>query len=91
VEYRFTGDGTRNGSVTYTNADGGIEQNTSQLLNPTYTKRFTAPRGTIMSGSVQNGNDTGSVTCELVADGAVFKDATSRGAYAIASCAGTVP
>ena len=36
--------------------------------------------------SVQNKNDSGEVTCRIVADGKVLSENTARGAYAMARC-----
>jgi hypothetical protein len=40
--------------------------------------------------SIQNGTDSGSVTCIVEVDGIQILTNTSQGAYSIADCSGTV-
>lgn len=48
------------------------------------------PSGTFVSISAQNKGDSGAITCRIEAAGRVISQSTSRGAYVIASCDGTV-
>ena len=41
--------------------------------------------------SAQNQGESGSVKCRIEVDGVTLEQATSTGAYVIASCSGTVP
>lgn len=76
-------------SITYTNAQGGIEQ----IANFTgdWDKVFEMKPGTPISLSGQNARDRGDIKCTIFVDGQVFKESSSSGAYVIASCSGLIP
>jgi len=52
------------------------------LQTPAYARQMIGP---------SNNPAGGSVTCRILVDGKVFREATSDGAYVIASCSGSVP
>lgn len=85
VTYRALGDGTFDGDLTYTNAEGGTEQQDAGLR---WEKTYTMRPGAFVYLSVQNKNDRGAVTCEIQVNGKVVKTSRSEGAYKIASCSG---
>jgi MmpS family membrane protein len=85
VKYAVTG--AKRGSITY-NVDGmtSIQQETDAKLPWSKEFDWSADEAIqIAQVSVQNGG-SGQITCTITVDGAVVKTATSKGAYAIASC-----
>lgn len=82
VTYRISGTASA-AMITYT-TPSGQEQDTQKLP---WTKSMRAKAGEFLSINAQIQDDGGgSVTCTIAIDGKVTKRATSRGAYAIASC-----
>jgi hypothetical protein len=90
-------EGTAEGaSITYSTSSG-IAQN-SGVKVPLTAKggsqrgiTLTMDRGDFVSISAQNLGSSGSLTCRITVDGVVVSRVTSSGAYAIASCSGSVP
>ncbi|MGP8243860.1 MAG: hypothetical protein ACLQVN_04995 [Bryobacteraceae bacterium] len=74
-------------SLTYTNASGGMEQQTVTLP---WNKDFGVPRGTMLYLSAQNENERGTVTARIYVNGDVLQEAESSTPYGIASVSGTV-
>lgn len=87
VDYLVKGTASR-ASLTYTNAQGGIEQREVTLP---WEMRLDVRRGGYVAVSAQNQGSSGSVTCVIMTDLKSFKESTSEGAYKIASCNGLVP
>ena len=96
VVYEVTGSAS-SVDITMTDGNGSIEQATGKAV-PLCTAsgecgiRFQAGHGDFLSISAQNsGDDGGTVTCRITADGVLIDTATSSGQYVIASCSGTAP
>ena len=53
--------------------------------------QFCSAAGEFVYISVQNRNDSGSVTCTITIDNIELAEVRSSGAYVIASCDGSVP
>ena len=85
VEYKVSGS-ANSASITYSNAQGGTEQ---QKINLPWSKSFTVTSGSFLYISAQNEGDSGSVTCQILVNGSVYKTSTSSGAYVIADCSGS--
>ncbi len=86
VIYEITGN-AQNVSITLSNEGDQTEQgNYAVPFKKSYTKKL----GQFVYISAQNLGDFGSVTCTIYIDGAVYKTATSNGAYTIAQCNGMV-
>jgi len=79
--------GTR-AALTYTNEQGGIQQENVTLP---WRKVLTVRPGQFVSISAQNQDATGGVSCDIRGDMQPFKHSESRGAYVIASCSGSTP
>jgi hypothetical protein len=97
VAYDVTGTAT-GVSLTYTNGAGQTEQASDKALPLTskdtgepFALLFEMRPGDFAYLSAQNTGDSGSVTCRILIDGKNFREATSDGAYVIASCHGSVP
>ncbi|RIK35109.1 MAG: hypothetical protein DCC58_20875 [Chloroflexi bacterium] len=75
-------------SLTYATDQGGTAQEDVRVSR--WEKNYTMSRGDFAYISVQNGIDSGTVTCEILLDGRPWKKTTSSGAYVIASCSGSV-
>lgn len=86
VDYLVKGT-ARRASLTYTNAQGGIEQ---REVSVPWETRLDVPHGTFVSISAQN-SGSGTITCVIMTDLTQFKTSTSEGEYKIASCSGLVP
>ena len=87
VKYEITGT-TGLVSVTYVNAQGGIEQVKSGLP---FTKTFEMSNGAIANISAQSEEDAyKTVTCKIYVDGNEFRASTSTGNFVIASCTGLI-
>ena len=86
ITYIVTGD-RPSADVEY-NTPNGSEDHENTLLPFRTTYRF--KRGESMSLRVQNRyqNGAGNMMCTILADGAVVKQATASGSYAIATCDG---
>lgn len=88
ITYEVTGTATTV-DITLENASGGTEQYSAVSLP--YTKSFQVDGGYhFVYISAQNNGSTGSVTSTIKVGGAVFKTATSSGAYVIATASGSV-
>lgn len=75
-------------SITYTNAQGGIEQ-IAHYPGP-WDLVFEARPGTIVSVSAQNRLDHGKIICRIYLNGQLWKESESVGGYTIATCSGVV-
>ena len=87
IMYQVRGEGTDRASLTIENETGGTEQ--TDVFLP-WMKRFTAEAGQFVYISAQNDSDGGSISCLITADDEVIESAESDGAFAIASCSGSV-
>lgn len=76
--------------LTYTNSGGDTEQQ-SGVSAPVPDVSVTLPRGGLAYVAAQNMTGTGDITCRILVDGAVVKETTSTGGYAIATCSASVP
>lgn len=88
VRYVVTGPGAV--AITYTNAQGGTEQQSGRIRGDAWNARFTARPGTHVYVSVQNREDHGEVRCQIEIDGRVWRESVSQGGYTIATCSGIV-
>lgn len=88
VAYRITGQGSKRGSITYNNEGGNTEQQPVSI--PWFSEVYTVNPDYLAYISVQNAGKAGNVTCEILVNGEVAESATSRGAYAVATCSGKV-
>ena len=85
VIYRVGGFASK-ASLTYETASG-TEQRTVTLP---WETAFDVKRGQFVYLSAQNETDRGSVTAEIIVDGASWKKATSTSEYGIANVSGSV-
>lgn len=83
------GGSTTAASLTYENEGGNAEQK-AQVGVP-WATTFRVESGAFLYVSAQNKNESGSITCEIKLDGAVIEQASSDGAYTIATCSGSAP
>lgn len=97
VVFYAEGSGTKSGAVTMRSESGGVIQ-LDVALPMTNTQTGTAglesvlfKRGADLYMSLQNSEAAGSVTCRIEVDGKKVDEATSSGAYKIATCQGRVP
>ncbi len=88
VTYRLGGTAETVG-ITYSNVQGGTEQRDAVRTNWTHAMTG-VERGQFVYISAQNNGRSGSVSCQIVVDEVVFRESTSSGAYAIATCSGRV-
>jgi hypothetical protein len=90
VSYEISGVLAGSATVTYRNTSGGTEQKNVSLPRklPDFTV-MTAMPGDFLYVSAQNESASGSVTVKILVNDAVFKQATSSGAYAIATASGS--
>jgi hypothetical protein len=95
VTYKAIGSGTAT-NVTYLTADSsgsGTDQATNVKLPWSKTVKIKDPslfQTTVFSLVVQKGAGTGKVTCEIESGGKVISKHSATGAYAVASCSGSV-
>lgn len=96
VTYTLTGT-ARGADITYTD-DGGSTSQQSSLAVPLVTDhgRFHglqvhARSGDFVQFSAQNATESGTLVCQIHAEGRVLNQAFASGAFTIASCAATVP
>lgn len=89
VTYQLAGT-AKKGDITYSTPSGDEQQNGAKLP---WHKTFIAGQGEFLSVSVQNSATTasgdlagGTVTCKILLDGKLIKQAKSSGQAAIASC-----
>ena len=81
VTYRVAGS-ARTALVTYSNDQGGTEQQTVSLP---WSWPMHVKKGAILQVTAQSQDATGDVTVDIEADGQNRKEARSSGAYAVAS------
>ncbi len=88
VEYRVGGS-ARGAGITMQTAPGTQEQNE---VGVPWSHTLTGARsGQFVYVAAQNQSDVGDVTCEIVVNGAVWKEARSGADYGIATCSGALP
>jgi hypothetical protein len=87
VVYNVYGIGTNRASLTIENETGGTEQKDVTLP---WSETFTAEYGQFVYLSAQNDKDSGTIKCEILVNNQTLQSSTSDGAYAIASCSGSV-
>jgi hypothetical protein len=85
IKYRVSGTTTR-ASLTYENESSNTEQ---IVVSLPWSESFTAEKGQFLYISAQNEKGSGSIKCEILQGGEVIEEATSSGAYVIASCSGS--
>jgi len=90
VSYRVTSTATP-GTVDLTieNSGGGVSQFDDTSTPWTYSFGQVSS-STFVYVSAQNQQDHGSITAQIIADGAVWKTSTSIGAYVIATASGGI-
>lgn len=82
------------GSLTMSTPSGIQQHDVSLPLRSTDGEtgvRLTVGRGEFLSIMIQNQADNGTVTCEIVVDGATVAQNTTSAAYGIASCDYGIP
>lgn len=91
ITYTVTGGGgVAKASLTYENAQGGTEQ--EEVSSLPWSKSFTVRPGSFVYVSAQNtSNVSGTIACEITANGTSFKRSQSSGVATIASCNGSAP
>lgn len=88
VFYAITGDNSI-GSLTFTDADGDIQQYELQI--PVKTETMRMKKWTVASVSAQSTIDKSvTISCNIFVNGKLFKTATSAGKYVITSCSGII-
>ena len=87
MRYRVEGTAPR-ASITLENAQGNTEQ--AEVNVPWESPPFDALLGQFVYISAQNETDRGNIKCSIVQDGVTLERAESSGAYAIATCSGSV-
>ncbi|KGJ71752.1 hypothetical protein GY21_20105 [Cryobacterium roopkundense] len=93
VVYHAGGSAT-GGSITMSTPNGIQQHDVSLPLKSTSGEtgvHFTVGNGEFLSIMIQNQADTGTVTCEIVVDGATVAQNTTSAAYGIASCDYGIP
>lgn len=91
------GEGTKSASVTLRTESGGtIQKDVSLPMGNKDTGEPGVPSDGFKPGdflylSVQNAEDTGSVTCRITAGDKVIDEATSTGSRVVATCQGHMP
>jgi hypothetical protein len=86
VTYRVDGTAT-SVAITYSNSSEGTSQITT---NTPWSYSFEKPTaGQFLYVSAQNQNETGTVHVSITRNGTLFKEATSSGAFVIATATGT--
>jgi len=81
---------TSSASLTMESASGNTEQ-IDPVRVPWSKSMGSLDCGAFVYLSAQNNNDTGSITCKIKAWSLTIEEASSSGAYVIASCSGSVP
>jgi len=74
--------------LTYENQGGNTEQIT---MSGSWDYEFPAEEGTFVYLSAQNNNNSGTVSVQISVDGGVIEEASSSGAFVIATASGSVP
>ena len=82
IKYEVGGS-TNSALVTYSTGNGGVQQ--KEVSVPWFPELISVVPGTVLSISAQNKQDWGRITVRIVMDKRVLKEATSEGAYVIAS------
>lgn len=90
VEYIVTHSLNGEISLTYENDSGGTEQIDTVATSGEWSRSYRMDIGDFVYLSVQNGEDRGTVTCEIRINNRSWKKSTSSGSYVIASCSGSV-
>lgn len=86
VSYSVKGSATEAASLTYSNAQGGTQQEKVRLP---WETSFEAKPGAPLYISAQNEMQYGSVIVQISIDGKEFKTSQASGAYTIASASGS--
>ncbi|MBF0236546.1 MAG: hypothetical protein HQM12_02475 [SAR324 cluster bacterium] len=86
AEYKVSGSDTA-ASVTYSGKGESTEQKSDVALPWEFS--FKPEKGDFLYISAQNNGKAGSVTVQIYVDGKKYKEATSEGAYVIATVSGT--
>lgn len=74
--------------ITYSNASEDTEQ---RSVSGFWSYDFTGASGQFVYISAQNNASSGTVSVQILHNGGVLKDASSSGAYVIATASGSVP
>lgn len=92
VTYEVTG-AANGASVTYSTPTGTQQHDVTLPMQNTKggVVSFKADHGAFLYLSAQNQGDQGYVTCKIAVDGVTLSENTSSGAYAIATCKGSMP
>jgi hypothetical protein len=80
AKYQVTGDGTA--SITYSNQDGGTEQ---QEISLPWEKSFKVHNGDFLYISAQKHSGYSSISAVILVNGTIRKTATSQGEHSIAT------
>lgn len=97
VVFYAEGTGSKSGSVTLRTESGGTIQKDVALPmgNPSTgemgTESLAFKAGDFLYIALQNKESSGSVTCRIEVDGKKIDEATSTGAFKVATCQGRVP
>jgi len=75
-------------NVTYRNATGAVEQRDVQ---GSWNYDFESKQGQLVTLRAANRTSSGTVTCRVLIDGVVFKEAESEGAWKFVDCSGLIP
>lgn len=86
IQYRVTG-AVSSVDLTYENRSGNTEQISEAPLPWSY--EFTAEIGDFVYVSAQNNDDSGIIRVEIKSEGRVIEEATSSGAFVIATASGS--
>jgi hypothetical protein len=84
IKYRVSGD-TTEAALTYTNAQGGTQQ---EKVSLPWERDEVFPNGQSVYISAQNQKDWGAIKVEILLNSIVVKSSTSSGAYVIARASG---
>ena len=75
-------------AITYRNATGAVEQRDVQ---GSWNYDMQARQGEVVTLRAANKTTAGTVSCRVLIDGVVFKEAESEGAWKFADCSGLIP
>jgi hypothetical protein len=84
ITYKITGTANK-ASVTYNNKTGDTEQKDITII-PWKYEFTTTEESPFLYISAQNDGETGTIKCEILADGVSLSKAESSGAYKISTC-----
>ncbi len=95
VTYRLSGS-AKSASITFTDPSGNIQQVTAvpvPLVMKDGTDGLTMPakHGAFVTILAQNLGDSGTLECQIYADGVEINRGISAGGYAIVTCSATIP